>query len=178
MVRLSRCRSCAALTDPWWCCERQRHECLPRCGSSRGCQPETCRAARRARSPIGCCCFVLSHLHACLERWQPSQPGCPARRPAGEHGDLHVVLRTLPHPHFERRGDGLMYNATISLLEALVGFEREVGAGGAAGGTGCGPRLGGQARCAVDGPPGLVTQTTTAGRSVDMKGQLHQQLLA
>ncbi|EFN52402.1 hypothetical protein CHLNCDRAFT_138873 [Chlorella variabilis] len=44
----------------------------------------------------------------------------------GEHGDLHVVLRTLPHPSFERRGDGLMYNATISLLEALVGFERQI----------------------------------------------------
>lgn len=44
----------------------------------------------------------------------------------GEHGDLHVVLRTLPHPRFERRGDGLMYNETISLLEALVGFEREI----------------------------------------------------
>ncbi len=46
---------------------------------------------------------------------------------AGEHGDLHVILRTQPHPSFERRGDGLMHNATISLLEALVGFEREVG---------------------------------------------------
>jgi DnaJ-class molecular chaperone len=38
------------------------------------------------------------------------------------------VLRTLPHPVFERRGDGLLCNTTISLLEALVGFEREVGA--------------------------------------------------
>ncbi|KAI7839136.1 hypothetical protein COHA_007139 [Chlorella ohadii] len=47
----------------------------------------------------------------------------------GEHGDLHVVLRTQPHPTFERRGDGLLANVTISLLDALVGFEREPGRG-------------------------------------------------
>jgi DnaJ-class molecular chaperone len=46
--------------------------------------------------------------------------------PAGEQGDLLIYLRTLPHPVFERRYDGLLCNATISLLEALVGFEREV----------------------------------------------------
>ena len=44
----------------------------------------------------------------------------------GEAGDLMVWLRTQPHPHFERRGMHLMVNATITLLEALVGFEREV----------------------------------------------------
>lgn len=57
----------------------------------------------------------------------PAHRALPTPWLAGEHGDLHVVLRTLPHPRFERRGDGLMYNETISLLEALVGFEREVG---------------------------------------------------
>lgn len=44
----------------------------------------------------------------------------------GEQGDLLIYLRTLPHPVFERRYDGLLCNATISLLEALVGFEREI----------------------------------------------------
>ncbi|PRW20497.1 dnaJ ERDJ3B isoform A [Chlorella sorokiniana] len=44
----------------------------------------------------------------------------------GEHGDLHVVLRTQPHATFERRGDGLLANVTISLLDALVGFQREL----------------------------------------------------
>jgi DnaJ-class molecular chaperone len=53
---------------------------------------------------------------------------------------LHVVLRTTPHPTFERRGDGLLANVTISLLEALVGFEREVGAAG----LGAAGRAGGQ----------------------------------
>ena len=37
-----------------------------------------------------------------------------------------MVLRTAPHSQWERRGDGLLTNVTISLLEALVGFEREV----------------------------------------------------
>ena len=49
----------------------------------------------------------------------------------GEAGDLMVWLRTLPHPHFERRGMHLLANATISLVEALVGFELEVRGGGA-----------------------------------------------
>lgn len=38
------------------------------------------------------------------------------------------MLRTQPHPTFERRGDDLLANVTISLLDALVGLEREVGA--------------------------------------------------
>ena len=41
----------------------------------------------------------------------------------GEPGDLRVRIRTLPHPVFERRADDLFTNVTISLLDALVGFE-------------------------------------------------------
>lgn len=40
----------------------------------------------------------------------------------GDPGDLKVRIRTLPHPVFERRGDDLYTNATISLTEALTGF--------------------------------------------------------
>ncbi len=62
-----------------------------------------------------------------LARCTPRLPFSPlVSSSAGEHGDLHVVLRTQPHPTFERRGDGLLANVTISLLDALVGFEREV----------------------------------------------------
>lgn len=40
----------------------------------------------------------------------------------GDPGDLKVRIRTLAHPIFERRGDDLYTNATISLADALTGF--------------------------------------------------------
>lgn len=40
----------------------------------------------------------------------------------GDPGDLIVKIRTQPHPVFERRGDDLYTNATISLADALTGF--------------------------------------------------------
>ncbi|CAG2115232.1 unnamed protein product, partial [Medioppia subpectinata] len=40
----------------------------------------------------------------------------------GEPGDLKVRIRTQPHNTFERRGDDLYVNVTISLTDALVGF--------------------------------------------------------
>ena len=44
----------------------------------------------------------------------------------GEAGDLKFVVITQPHKRFERLGDDLRYNATISLVEALVGFSKQV----------------------------------------------------
>ena len=44
----------------------------------------------------------------------------------GEAGDLKFVVITQPHGRFERQGDDLRYNATISLVEALVGFSKQV----------------------------------------------------
>lgn len=40
----------------------------------------------------------------------------------GDPGDLVVRIRTSPHLIFERRGDDLYTNATISLADALTGF--------------------------------------------------------
>lgn len=40
----------------------------------------------------------------------------------GDPGDLKVRIRTLPHSTFERRGDDLYTNATITLADALTGF--------------------------------------------------------
>lgn len=44
----------------------------------------------------------------------------------GEPGDLKFVVRASPHPVFRRSGNDLMANATIPLLDALVGFERTI----------------------------------------------------
>lgn len=44
----------------------------------------------------------------------------------GEPGDLILKIRTLPHPVFERRQDDLYTNVTISLLDALLGFEMNI----------------------------------------------------
>ena len=44
----------------------------------------------------------------------------------GEAGDLKFVVMTQPHARFQRHGNDLLYNATISLVEALVGFSKQV----------------------------------------------------
>ena len=44
----------------------------------------------------------------------------------GEPGDLVLQIRTYPHPTFERRGDDLYTNVTLSLPDALSGFEMDI----------------------------------------------------
>merc|ERR1712059_96447 len=44
----------------------------------------------------------------------------------GEPGDLVLQIRTYPHPKFERRGDDLYTNVTLSLVDALSGFEMDI----------------------------------------------------
>merc|ERR1740128_610465 len=44
----------------------------------------------------------------------------------GEPGDLVLQIKTRPHPKFERRGDDLYTNVTISLVDALSGFEMDI----------------------------------------------------
>ncbi|XP_003737919.1 dnaJ homolog shv [Galendromus occidentalis] len=44
----------------------------------------------------------------------------------GDPGDLKLRIRTAPHPVFQRKGDDLFTNITISLDDALVGFETEI----------------------------------------------------
>lgn len=44
----------------------------------------------------------------------------------GEPGDLILRIKTQPHPRFERRGDDLYTNVTISLTDALNGFELQI----------------------------------------------------
>lgn len=41
----------------------------------------------------------------------------------GEPGDLRLRIQTTPHPVFERRGDDLYTNVTISLADALGGTQ-------------------------------------------------------
>ncbi|PKA55204.1 Chaperone protein dnaJ 2 [Apostasia shenzhenica] len=44
----------------------------------------------------------------------------------GENGDLKFRIRTAPHDRFRREGDDLHTTVTVSLLEALVGFEKNI----------------------------------------------------
>merc|ERR1711936_960658 len=44
----------------------------------------------------------------------------------GDPGDLIIQIRTYPHNKFERRGDDLYTNVTLSLVEALQGFEMDI----------------------------------------------------
>ncbi|XP_044751470.1 dnaJ homolog shv [Coccinella septempunctata] len=44
----------------------------------------------------------------------------------GDPGDLVLKIKTEPHPVFERRGDDLYTNITISLQDALTGFTMEL----------------------------------------------------
>ncbi|CAK9795825.1 DnaJ homolog shv [Anthophora quadrimaculata] len=44
----------------------------------------------------------------------------------GEPGDLVLKIKTQPHPVFERIGDDLYTNVTISLQDALIGFKMDI----------------------------------------------------
>merc|ERR1711934_589815 len=44
----------------------------------------------------------------------------------GEPGDSKFRITTLKHPRFERRGNDLLTNVTISLSDALTGFAVEI----------------------------------------------------
>ncbi|CAI5491963.1 unnamed protein product [Closterium sp. Naga37s-1] len=44
----------------------------------------------------------------------------------GDPGDLKLMIKTRPHKLFERRGDDLHMNLTISLVDALVGFKHSI----------------------------------------------------
>ncbi|CAH1788009.1 unnamed protein product [Owenia fusiformis] len=44
----------------------------------------------------------------------------------GEPGDLRFQIKQLPHKKFERRGDDLYTNVTISLQDALTGFDMKI----------------------------------------------------
>ena len=46
--------------------------------------------------------------------------------PETNPGDLIFQIRTQPHPVFSRSGNDLHMTLTISLLESLVGFTKEV----------------------------------------------------
>eukprot|EP00243_Klebsormidium_subtile_P000473 TRINITY_DN107_c0_g2_i1.p1 TRINITY_DN107_c0_g2~~TRINITY_DN107_c0_g2_i1.p1 ORF type:complete len:348 (+),score=92.60 TRINITY_DN107_c0_g2_i1:216-1259(+) len=44
----------------------------------------------------------------------------------GEAGDLKFVIKTRPHKTFRREADDLHMQVTISLVDALVGFEKDI----------------------------------------------------
>lgn len=44
----------------------------------------------------------------------------------GRRGDLFVVIKMLPHPHYERTGDDLTYRAPIDIYTLLLGGETRV----------------------------------------------------
>lgn len=44
----------------------------------------------------------------------------------GESGDLFIKVKTAPHERFERRGDDLYTNVTITLQDALTGFSMDI----------------------------------------------------
>jgi DnaJ-related protein SCJ1 len=46
--------------------------------------------------------------------------------PDTQPGDLTFVISTLPHHRFTRKGNDLYFKTTISLLEALVGFSKQI----------------------------------------------------
>lgn len=52
-----------------------------------------------------------------------SFPGKGEPHMEGEPGDLYFKVKTIRHNIFERKGDDLYTNLTISLQEALVGFD-------------------------------------------------------
>lgn len=77
--------------------------------------------------------------------------GLPAGR-GNVRGDIYLVIKVLPHPTFERRGDDLHCEAPVDMFTALLGGETRV------------PTLTGPVALRV--PPG-----TQAGRTFRLAGQ-------
>ena len=44
----------------------------------------------------------------------------------GKRGDLYIILKVQADPRFERRGDNLLYNASVDLFTAILGGKIEV----------------------------------------------------
>jgi len=44
----------------------------------------------------------------------------------GHSGDLIVVIEEIPHKHFQRDGDDIIYDLTITIPEAVLGTEAEI----------------------------------------------------
>ena len=44
----------------------------------------------------------------------------------GPSGDLYVVLRVKPHPHFQRKGEDILYDTTINYTQAVLGGKIKV----------------------------------------------------
>jgi molecular chaperone DnaJ len=52
--------------------------------------------------------------------------GLAAEEPGAPPGDLFVIVRTAPDPHFERQGADLWRSESIALVDAVLGTEIEV----------------------------------------------------
>ena len=48
------------------------------------------------------------------------------KSPSGKAGDLHITIRTSPHPRYERKGDDLYMDVDIDLFTALLGGKQEI----------------------------------------------------
>jgi molecular chaperone DnaJ len=70
----------------------------------------------------------------------------------GPAGDAHVFIEEIPDPVFERHGDDILYNLSISIPQAVLGDEVEI------------PTLYGKARLTID--PG-----TQSGKILRMRGR-------
>ena len=53
-------------------------------------------------------------------------PGNGHESLAHKRGDILVVIRHKPHQRFQSEGSDFVYNATISLPEALLGFSKHI----------------------------------------------------
>ncbi len=76
----------------------------------------------------------------------------PAGAPGGARGDIYLVVKTLPDPVFERRGDDLHTEISVDLFTALLGGEVRV------------PTLGGTVALKIN-------RGTQSGRTIRLAGQ-------
>jgi len=49
--------------------------------------------------------------------------GIGHQHPDKQNGNLRIIIKEFPHPVFKRQGNNLIVNKTISLLDALTGFQ-------------------------------------------------------
>jgi DnaJ-class molecular chaperone len=76
----------------------------------------------------------------------------PAAAPGATRGDIYLVVKVLPDPNFERRGDDLYTEIPVDLFTALLGGEARV------------PTIGGTVALKIN-------KGTQAGRTIRLAGQ-------
>jgi len=86
----------------------------------------TCHQCGGSKIEVGESILVISIERGMPDGYQIRFPQAADETPDTIPGDITFTVVTNPHPRFRREGNDLYYTLQISLLEALVGFDKTI----------------------------------------------------